>query len=57
VKPHQADAQVRNTLKAFLTWAISSDGGQGAKYLDAVHFLPLPSAIVRMSRAQIDRIS
>jgi phosphate transport system substrate-binding protein len=57
VKPHQADAQVRNALKAFLTWAISSDGGQGAKYLDAVHFLPLPSAIVRMSRAQIDRIS
>jgi phosphate transport system substrate-binding protein len=56
VNPHQPDAATRDALKDFLTWAITKDGGQQARFLDAVHFLPLPALVVRESMAQINKI-
>lgn len=56
VNPHQPDRETAAALRAFLTWAISSSGGQQARFLDAVHFLPLPARLVSESRGQINRI-
>ncbi|HMD02157.1 MAG TPA: phosphate ABC transporter substrate-binding protein PstS [Candidatus Baltobacteraceae bacterium] len=56
VKPQQADKAVAADLKKFLDWTIAPDGGQRQDYLSGVHFVPLPSSIVNISRAQIARI-
>jgi phosphate transport system substrate-binding protein len=56
VNPHQPDAATASALKGFLNWAIDANGGQQARFLDAVHFLPLPSKVVRESREQINKI-
>jgi phosphate transport system substrate-binding protein len=57
VNPKQPDAATAAQLKKFLSWAISPQGGQRMEFLSRVHFLPLPPAIVELSRKQIDRIS
>ncbi len=56
INPHQPDAATAGALKAFLKWAISKNGGQQARFLDAVHFLPLPARVIRESGAQINKI-
>jgi phosphate transport system substrate-binding protein len=56
INPKQADAATAAALKKFLTWAIEPSGGQQSRFLDAVHFLPLPAAIVKLSREQIAKI-
>ncbi|MCL6561613.1 MAG: phosphate ABC transporter substrate-binding protein PstS [Firmicutes bacterium] len=56
VKADQPSANMASALKAFLTWAISPQGGNQAKFLDSVHFLPLPSSVVTLSQHQIDEI-
>ncbi len=56
VNPKQGNATVANSLKAFLNWAISANGGQQAHFLDAVHFLPLPGPVIAKSKAQIESI-
>ncbi|MDE2480567.1 MAG: phosphate ABC transporter substrate-binding protein PstS [bacterium] len=56
VNPQQGDAAKGAELKKFLTWALASNGGQQAKFLNAVHFLPLPEKIVKLSKAQIAKI-
>lgn len=56
VNPRQPDRATRDALRAFLGWTISSNGGQQARFLDAVHFLPLPGNVVRLSRGQLNRI-
>ncbi|MCL6548962.1 MAG: phosphate ABC transporter substrate-binding protein PstS [Alicyclobacillus sp.] len=43
-------------LKEFLGWAIDPKGGNQARYLKPVHFLPLPASIEAKSQAQIDKI-
>ncbi|MGB6985614.1 MAG: phosphate ABC transporter substrate-binding protein PstS [Candidatus Aquilonibacter sp.] len=54
VNPKQSDPAKAAELKRFLDWALSE--GQSSKYLSAVHFLPLPAAVQKMSRAQVAKI-
>lgn len=54
VNPQQADGETREALVAFLKWAIN-DGNEG-RFLNAVHFLPLPASIKKLSVAQLDQI-
>lgn len=55
VKPSQgADAA---PLKAFLDWAVSTNGGNAESYLKQVHFVALPASIAAMSKAQIAEIN
>lgn len=56
VQKKQSSAAMASALKTFLTWAISSSGGNQSQFLNAVHFLPLPSSVVSLSRSQIDAI-
>jgi len=39
-----------------LLWAVAPEGGNAAKYLDAVGFIPLPTFIRALSEKQIDLI-
>jgi phosphate transport system substrate-binding protein len=57
VNPKQPDSATANELKKFLNWALSPGGGQSPKYLNAVHFLPLPSKVLDFSKDQIAKIS
>jgi phosphate transport system substrate-binding protein len=54
VNPKQSDATKTPELKKFLSWALAE--GQSPKFLDAVHFLPLPESIVAKSKAQVAKI-
>jgi phosphate transport system substrate-binding protein len=54
VNPKQSDPAKAAELKKFLDWALSD--GQSSKYLSAVHFLPLPEAVQKMSRTQVAKI-
>ncbi len=56
VSKTQPNAATAKALRDFLNWAISPDGGNAAKYLDAVHFIALPDFIRAMSEAQISEI-
>lgn len=56
VKTRQSDSATATALKQFLDWAISPAGGNDSKYLSPVHFLPLPSNIAPLSKAQINKI-
>ena len=56
VNPKQDDSAKAAELKKFLGWALEPNGGQSAKFLDAVHFLPLPDSIVAKSKSQIEKI-
>lgn len=55
VDSHQKDAATAQTVQAFLHWAVTD--GNSAAYLDKVHFQPLPPAVVKLSDAQIAKIS
>ncbi|MGA8840272.1 MAG: phosphate ABC transporter substrate-binding protein PstS [Candidatus Aquilonibacter sp.] len=54
VNPKQGDPTKAAELKKFLDWSLSE--GQSSKFLGAVHFLPLPASIQKLSRAQIAKI-
>ena len=54
VSKRQANTTVAGAVRAFLDWALTA--GNGAKFLNQVHFRPLPPAIVKMSKAQIAQI-
>ena len=54
INPKQPSGDTAAALKAFLDWALT--GGQSKQFLDQVHFIPLPSKIVQLSRAQINDI-
>jgi phosphate transport system substrate-binding protein len=51
----QKDAATAQTLQAFLHWAVT-DGGS-PKFLDKVHFQPLPAPVLKLSDAQIAQIT
>lgn len=55
VNPHQASKEKAEALKKFLRWTLGE--GQNSRFLNAVHFLPLPAAIKKMSENQINKIS
>ncbi|RIV28697.1 phosphate ABC transporter substrate-binding protein PstS [Alicyclobacillaceae bacterium I2511] len=57
VKQQQADPATATALKKFLTWAISTSGGDSAQYMTPVHFLPLPTSVAPKSQAQINQIT
>ncbi len=54
VNAKQASPGTAKAVRQFLTWALTT--GNQPTYLDQVHFLPLPSAIVKMSEAQIAKV-
>ncbi len=56
VSTKQANAATTKAVKAFLNWAVSSTGGNTSSFLDQVHFIALPPAIVQLSQAQISKI-
>jgi phosphate transport system substrate-binding protein len=56
VAARQDDPAVAAALRSFLLWTVSPDGGNAAKYLDAVGFIPLPTFIRALSEKQIDLI-
>jgi phosphate transport system substrate-binding protein len=56
VSARQDDPQMAAALRHFLFWAISLEGGNAPKYLDAVGFIPLPNFIRALSEHQIDLI-
>ncbi|HLI95014.1 MAG TPA: phosphate ABC transporter substrate-binding protein PstS [Candidatus Baltobacteraceae bacterium] len=53
VNPSQS-GDTRTALVDFLKWAVN-DGNDG-RFLDAVHFLPLPESVKKLSVAQLDEI-
>ncbi|MCA2264558.1 phosphate ABC transporter substrate-binding protein PstS [Mycobacterium marseillense] len=55
VNENQRDDATAQTLQAFLHWAITE--GNGPSFLDKVHFQPLPAEVVKLSDAQIAKIS
>src|SRR6202012_3360456 len=56
VSTHQPDAATAAALRRFLLWSVSLDGGDAAKYMDAVGVIPLPDFIRALSENQIKRI-
>jgi len=48
---------VAAAVKAFLYWAVASNGGSSSQFLSAVKFEPLPPAIVALSRHQIAKVT
>ncbi len=56
VSTRQKDSDAAAALRHFLLWAISSEGGNSPKYLDAVGFIPLPNFIRALSEKQIGHI-
>jgi phosphate transport system substrate-binding protein len=43
-------------VRAFLSWAVSSNGGNAPSFLDPVQFQPLPDPVVKLSDTQIGQI-
>jgi phosphate transport system substrate-binding protein len=56
VSTHQPDPGVAKSLRDFLLWANSPVGGNTPKYLDAVHFIPLPDFLRALNEKQIAKI-
>jgi phosphate transport system substrate-binding protein len=56
VSSRQDDPQTAAALRGFLLWAISPEGGNAAKYLDAVGFIPLPTFVRALSEKQVELI-
>ena len=56
VSKSQPDPATADALRSFLLWSISETGGNGAKYLAPVGFIPLPDFIRGLSEGQISEI-
>jgi phosphate transport system substrate-binding protein len=56
VSTRQPKAEVAKAIRDFLLWANSPLGGNSSKYLDAVHFIPVPDFIRALNEKQIRRI-
>ncbi len=56
VSIHQPDPATAEAIRRFLLWSIAVDGGNQAKYVEAVGFIPLPDFIRAMSEKQIGRV-
>ncbi|WP_026438892.1 phosphate ABC transporter substrate-binding protein PstS [Acidocella facilis] len=54
INTHQASGAVAKAVREFLTWAITE--GNSMSFLKKVHFMPLPPAVVELSKAQIAKI-
>jgi phosphate transport system substrate-binding protein len=56
VSTRQSNAEIAKALRDFLLWANSPLGGNSPKYLDVVHFIPVPDFIRALNEKQIRRI-
>ncbi|HUB00528.1 MAG TPA: phosphate ABC transporter substrate-binding protein PstS [Terracidiphilus sp.] len=56
VKSDQPSGNMASALREFLNWSISSTGGNSPRFLDPLHFSPLPPSVVKLSAAQIAKI-
>jgi phosphate transport system substrate-binding protein len=56
LKTQQPSADTANALTEFLSWDINPKEGSAPHYMKAVGFVPLPIAIVKLSKRQIDKI-
>jgi phosphate transport system substrate-binding protein len=56
VATKQPDPATAVALRGFLLWAVSNEGGNARKYLDAVGFIALPDFVRALSEKQINRI-
>ena len=54
INANQPTPAIAGAVQDFLTWAITE--GNSMSYLSQVHFIPLPSAVVALSKAQIQKI-
>ena len=56
VSINQPSPDTADAIRNFLLWSTAVDGGNAAKFLDPVRFIPLPDFIRAMSEKQINRI-
>ena len=56
VSTRQPSPEVAKAIRDFLLWANAPVGGNTPKYLEAVHFIPLPDFIRALNENQIARI-
>jgi phosphate transport system substrate-binding protein len=56
VSRKQPSADTAAALRQLFTWAISGRGGNSPQFLTALHFVPLPAAVAKLSAAQIAEI-
>jgi phosphate transport system substrate-binding protein len=56
VNRKQPSAEMAAALRKLFTWAISPRGGNAPHFMAAVHFVPLPAAVVKLSADQIAEI-
>lgn len=56
VKQRQPNSQVASALRQLFTWAISPSGGNASNFMQQLHFVALPSSVVKLSSAQIAKI-
>ena len=56
VSTRQPNNETAASIRDFLLWSIAVDGGNAAKYIDAVGFIPLPDFIRALSEKQLGRI-
>jgi phosphate transport system substrate-binding protein len=56
VNTSQPDADAAQAVKALLAWAIDTDGGSAASFLNQVAFQPLPPSAVAVATALIAKI-
>lgn len=57
VSKTQTSAAMATALQQLLTWALDGSGGNAPSYLNQVHFIALPAAVVKLSQAQIAEIA
>ncbi len=56
VDRNQPSSETAAALRKFFTWAMSPRGGNAPRFMDAVHFVPLPASVARLSAAQVAEI-
>ncbi len=57
VSSNQSSSTTAQAIKAFLAWCMDPAHGNASSYLDQVHFIPLPTASLSQSVAQLGKIS
>jgi phosphate transport system substrate-binding protein len=56
VKSDQPSQNTAEALRQLFTWAISPSGGNAPSFMQKLHFVALPSSVVKLSAAQIAKI-
>ena len=56
VNRKQPSTTAAAAMRELFQWAISGSGGNAAHFMNAVHFVPLPQSVARLSLAQVSEI-